>query len=164
MPFAKTPDAAATTGLCRDREALESYLQGAQHETYDLNFEEVRIIRDIAARYDQLDELILLRLRVPDPSQAGEQSSNAYALEFTFGFVLTNSKHEFVYLRVQDHLRGMGLARLGLKALCRAGYTSVASDAPIPDDEYQRRFRDLLSSVLREAGRGAEAIAAESER
>jgi len=162
--FAKTPDAAASTGLCRDREALESYLQRAQHETYDLNFEEVRIIRDIASRYDQLDELILLRLRVPDPSQSGEDSSKAYALEFTFGFALTNRQREFVYLRVQDHLRAMGLARLGLKALCRAGYTSIALDAPVPDEEYQHRFRDLLSSVLREAGRGEEAIAAESER
>jgi hypothetical protein len=85
-------------------------------------------------------------------------------LEFTFGFALTNRRHEFVYLRVQDHLRGMGLARLGLKALCRAGYTSIASDVPVPDDEYQRRFRDLLSSVLREAGRGEEASEAESER
>jgi hypothetical protein len=158
--FARTPEPDATTGLCSNREALETYLRRAQHETFDLNFEEVRIIRDLAGRYAGLDELILLRLCVPDPSQAG---GGAPALVFTFGFVLTNHKREYVCLRVQDHLRGMGLARHALQALVAEGYASIAPDTPVPNDDQQRRFRDLLSSVLREAGRSQEAIEAESE-
>jgi hypothetical protein len=162
VAFMKTPEADATIGLCRDRGALEEYLHRAQHDSFDLNFEEVRIVRKTADEYAQLDELILLRLRVADPSRPGDTSVSGLALEFTFGFVLTNSKREFVCFRVQDHLRGMGLARQALEALCREGYTSIADDAPGTPEE-QRRFRDLLSSVLREAGHVAEAIEAESE-
>ena len=158
--FARTPEPDSTTGLASNPAAFEAYLRRAQHETYDLNFEEVRIIRDVAAHYAGLDELILLRLCVPDPSQGG--AAGADALEFTFGFALTNHKREFVCLRVQDHLRGMGLARQALQALVAEGYSSIAPDTPVPDDEQQRRFRDLLSSVLREAGRSQEAIEAES--
>jgi len=163
VAFMKTPDADATTGLCRDRSALEDYLQRAQHETFDLNFEEVRIIRKMADDYRELDELILLRLRVADPSRPGDTSLSGLALEFTFGFALTNPKHEFVYFRVQDHLRGMGLARQALEALCHEGYISIAADAP-GTAEQQRRFRDLLSSVLREAGQVDKAMDAESEK
>ena len=88
----------------------------------------MRIIRDVAAHYAGLDELILLRLCVPDPSRAG--AAGADALEFTFGFALTNQKREFVCLRVQDHLRGMGLARQALQALVADGYSSIAPDTP----------------------------------
>jgi hypothetical protein len=159
--FARTPQPDSAPGLCSDAEAFETYLRHAQHDTYDLNFEEVRIIREVAAHYAGLDELILLRLCVPDPSQGGATAADA--LEFTFGFALTNHKREFVGLRVQDHLRGMGLARQALQALVADGYAGIAPDTPLPNDEQQRRFRDLLSSVLREAGHAQEAIEAESE-
>jgi predicted acylesterase/phospholipase RssA len=162
--LAATPERNAAVGLCRDRQALESYLEDAEHRSYDLNFEEVRIIRSIASVYQELDELILLRLRVNDPSQPDPDADTARALEFTFGFALTNRKREYVCFRVQDHLRGMGLARLALRSLCKRGYTSIAPDAPVPFDEHQRRFRDLLSSVLREQERTVEAIEAESQK
>jgi hypothetical protein len=160
----RTPAPDSAAGLCHDADALSEYLHTAQHQTCDLNFEEVRIIREVASKYHDLDELILLRLRVADPSRPGDDSPSACALEFSFGFALTNRKHEYVCLRVQDHLRGMGLARRALQILCADGYTAIAEDSPVPDDEQQRRFRDLLASVLREQGQGAAAIEAESER
>ena len=57
----------------------------------------------------------------------------------------------------------MGLARQALEALCHEGYKSIAPDAP-GTAEQQRRFRDLLSSVLREAGQVDKAMDAESEK
>jgi hypothetical protein len=73
------------------------------------------------------------------------------ALEFTFGFALTH-QHEFVYFRVQDHLRRMGLARDALRKLCDGNrYTVVSEHAQVDaDPEGWLRFRALLSSVLSE--------------
>ncbi|HEX2480685.1 MAG TPA: hypothetical protein VHQ69_02275, partial [Methylomirabilota bacterium] len=74
------------------------------------------------------------------------------ALLFTFGFALTHQR-EFIYFRVQDHLRRMGLARDALLALCQAGYTTVSSNLAPEDVAAGRHFRILVSSVLREVTR-----------
>ena len=96
------------------------------------------------------DGIHLLRLRVEDPSRSAADPGAEAALEFTFGFALTHQR-EFVYFRVQDHLRRMGLARDALLRLCASGYTEVSEHARTEaDPEGWTRFRSLLTSVLGE--------------
>ena len=98
------------------------------------------------------DEIHLLRLRVEDPSRSAADPDAEAALEFTFGFALTHQR-EFVYFRVQDHLRRMGLARDALLRLCKRRYTEVSQHArEDADPEGWRRFRALLTSALSEIG------------
>jgi hypothetical protein len=115
-----------------------------------LNFWELKLIRDRAGTFD---EIHLLRLNVEDPARAATDPTTATALEFTFGFALTLDR-QFVYFRVQDHLRRMGLARDALVALCQKGYTKV-SPATVKEEEKEpeawRRFRLLLASAREEA-------------
>lgn len=111
-----------------------------------LNFEEARIIRDYASKEVPFDELVLLRLGVQDPSQPDDSSASGRALEFSCGFVLANKK-QFVFYRVQDHLRRMGLARDGLRALRDEGYIEMAPNVPVDDAESRLRFESLLRSV-----------------
>jgi hypothetical protein len=119
----------------------------------ELNFWELKLVRECEALGVPFDEIHLLRLRVPDPSRTDPGAEPA--LEFTFGFALTHER-EFVYFRVQDHLRRMGLAREALLRLREARYTAVSRHAQEDlDPEGWRRFRALLSSVLREVGKRA---------
>ncbi len=130
-----------------ERWALEDILKEADRQG-ELNFYELQLIRDRAGTFD---EIHLLRLKVDDPSRAAADPSAA-ALEFTFGCALTR-RHQFVYFRVQDHLRRMGLARDALLRLCRDGYTEVSEDVreeEAKDPEAWRRFRMLLNSALQE--------------
>ena len=134
-----------------------------EEERNRLNFVEIDIIRKLAQGKDRVpfDELLVFSLLVRDPSRP-QNGGGASALEFPFGFALT-SRREFVYFRVQDHLRRMGLAREGLKKLAVLGYESISEQMDIAvervtprrpgvqtDAESPRRFRMLLSSVLRE--------------
>ncbi len=84
----------------------------------DLNFVEADRIRAFLAdpgRYfaSGLPNLTVLRVEVVSPSSAA-------TMRFTFGFALV-AHRRLVYLRVQDHLRKMGLARDALRALLREG-------------------------------------------
>ena len=99
------------------------------HRRGELNFWEVKVIRECESRGVPFDEIHLLRLRVEDPSRSAADPDAEAALEFTFGFALTHQR-EFVYFRVQDHLRRMGLARDALLRLCRRGYTEVSHACP----------------------------------
>ena len=132
-------------------ESLETVLQEALR-LGELNFWEVKLIRDRKSGGVPFDELHLLRLRVEDPARAAADPEAPPALLFTFGFALTHQR-EFIYFRVQDHLRRMGLARDALLALCQAGYTTVSSDLAPEDVAAGRHFRILVSSVLREVTR-----------
>jgi hypothetical protein len=138
-----------------ERRPVSASLDDLLRETQrlgELNFWEAKLIRDRKSAGVPFDELHLLRLKVEDPARAAADPTAPPALEFSFGFALTHQR-EFVYFRVQDHLRRMGLARDALLALCQAGYTAV-STALAPDDaEAGRRFRVLVSSVLREVTR-----------
>ena len=113
-----------------------------------LNFVELDIVRKLAQEQVPFDELLVLSLLVHDPSHP-QNGRGSPALEFPFGFALS-WRREFVYFRVQDHLRRMGLARGGLKMLVDMGYTSISEHVARTDADSARRFRMLLSSVLRE--------------
>ena len=130
--------------------ALDRLLEEARQRN-ELNFFELQLIRRCAADRVPFDEIHLLRLRVDDPSRAVADPAAPPALEFTFGFALTH-QHEFVYFRVQDHLRRMGLARDALRKLCDGNrYTVVSEHAQVDaDPEGWLRFRALLNSVLSE--------------
>ena len=120
------------------------------HRRGELNFWEIKVIRECESRGVPFDEIHLLRLRVEDPSRSAADPDAEAALEFTFGFALTHQR-EFVYFRVQDHLRRMGLARDALLRLCRRGYTEVSPHAQKEaDPEGWSRFRALLTSALSE--------------
>jgi hypothetical protein len=126
-------------------------LLDAAGQRNELNFYEIELIRRAAAEGVPFDEVHLLRLRVDDPSQAIANPAAAPALEFTFGFALTY-RDEFVYFRVQDHLRRMGLARDALRKLCEDGrYAAVSEKARVDaDPDGWLRFRAILGSVLSE--------------
>ncbi len=123
------------------------------HRRGELNFWEVKVIRECESTGVPFDEIHLLRLRVEDPSRAAADPDAEAALEFTFGFALTDQR-EFVYFRVQDHLRRMGLARDALLKLCELRYTEVSKHArEDADPEGWGRFRALLTSALSEISR-----------
>ena len=127
------------------------------HRRGELNFWEVKVIREFESGGVPFDGIHLLRLRVEDPSRSAADPGAEAALEFTFGFALTHQR-EFVYFRVQDHLRRMGLARDALLRLCASGYTEVSKHARTEaDPEGWTRFRSLLTSVLGEIGGPASA-------
>jgi hypothetical protein len=130
--------------------AVEGVLEEARKRN-ELNFYELALIRRCVADRVPFDEVHLLRLRVDDPSRAIADPAAAPALEFTFGFALTH-RRQFVYFRVQDHLRRMGLARDALRKLCEGDrYAAVSGDAwTDADPDGWLRFRALLSSVLSE--------------
>ena len=130
--------------------AVDGVLEEARKRN-ELNFYELELIRRCAADGVPFDEVHLLRLRVDDPSRAIADPAAAPALEFTFGFALTH-RRQFVYFRVQDHLRRMGLARDALRKLCEGDrYAAVSEHARVETDpDGWLRFRALLSSVLSE--------------
>jgi hypothetical protein len=118
----------------------------------ELNFFELKLVQACESDGLPFDEVHLLRLRVDDPSRSTADPDAEPALEFTFGFALTHQR-EFVYFRVQDHLRRMGLARDALRRLCELRYTEVSKQArEDADPEGWRRFRALLTSALSEIG------------
>ena len=106
--------------------AVDGVLEEARKRN-ELNFYELELIRRCAAARVPFDEVHLLRLRVDDPSRAIADPAAAPALEFTFGFALTH-RQQFVYFRVQDHLRRMGLARDALRKLCEGDRYAAVSE------------------------------------
>ncbi len=75
-------------------------------------------------------------------------------IEFTFGFALVRSG-ALVYLRVQDHLRQMGLARRALAQLLLDGYVTDFDPVPaskLVDERHMRAFTHLYRSVKLEVG------------
>ena len=97
--------------------ALDTFLAEEEKQGW-LNFVETDLIRSLADKKLPIDEVLVLRLSIPDPSKARYGQPPAVALEFTVGFAAMRQR-EFIFFRVQDHLRRMGLARAGLKLLCR---------------------------------------------
>ena len=94
-----------------------------------LNFAEADEIAQLKLGEDGFDELVLLRLCVPDPSRmATTIACKQPGMTLTFGFALGLRK-KIVYMRVQDHLRKMGLGQRALKRMMEAdlGYTELAA-------------------------------------
>lgn len=100
-----------------DSTRLEEVL-GQPSITGRLNFLELRLVRSLVALHAAADSLLILRLAVRDPTGPPEGEGEADELQFTFGFALARGR-ELLYLRVQDHLRKMGLARAALRRLVR---------------------------------------------
>jgi hypothetical protein len=124
-----------------------------------LNFLEETLVREFCARNTgewAPDRLFVCRMAVGDPTAA---PGDADAFRFTFGFALTRGD-TLLFLRVQDHLRRMGLGRQALRRLVREhGVTEVET---VPNDRlptYSRSqageargdaLRSLFRSVLDE--------------
>jgi hypothetical protein len=116
-----------------------------------LNFAEVREIEQRKLGEHGFDEVVLLRLCVPDPSQtATTLACDQPGMTLMFGFALALRK-KIVYLRVQDHLRKMGLGQRALRRMSELGYTELVREVTDKAEEAQR-FRRLFS-LAREAGR-----------
>ena len=100
---------------------------------------------------------MVLRLAVREPE--AEATGKGAELRFTFGFALARNQ-ELVFLRVQDHLRCMGLGRRALRGLVRDH--GVATIGRIPRNQLPeyvqatagetqfRRLRELFRSVVHE--------------
>ena len=84
-----------------------------------LNFLECDLVRSFVERNPATDRLLILRLAVREPVvELGEEG--AAELELTVGFALVAGR-DLVYLRIQDHLRKMGLARRALRQIVHDG-------------------------------------------
>ena len=105
----------------------------------------------------RLDRLALSRLSMPEPTVL--EKGKAKALCFTFGIAMAEGE-DLVFLRVQDHLRRMGLGRRSVRKLVdEEGIQRVRSLPPekLPgyfadrDTELSyRKLRELLRSVFGE--------------
>jgi hypothetical protein len=117
-----------------------------------LNFAEVQEIEQRKLGEHGFDQVVLLRLCVPDPSRmAATIACDQPGMTLTFGFALALDQ-KIVYLRVQDHLRKMGLGQRALTRLSELGYTELVREVTDKAEDAQR-FRRLFS-LARETGRG----------
>jgi hypothetical protein len=114
----------------------------------ELNFAEAQEIAQLKLGEDGFDELVLLRSCVLDPSRTATTiACKQPGMTLTFGFALALRK-KIVYMRVQDHLRKMGLGQRALKRMMEAdlGYTELVrevSAAKTPDAQTFRRLFQL---------------------
>jgi hypothetical protein len=114
----------------------------AELEAAGLNVLERRLIAEFPAHARQpFDGLVVFRLAVAKPGEAGGEP-----FSYPFGFALLQGG-KLLYLRVQDHLRTMGLARQALKALIELrGITDFVDPAPwFPG--YQTRAAETLRTT-----------------
>lgn len=110
-----------------------------------LNFLEESLVRDLLEknRGDRApDRLFVLRMTVREPiAPVGEKAEE---IRFTFGFAVARGE-DLVFIRVQDHLRKMGLGRKALAELVREhGITAV-------DTPHHDRMPDYVRSRPSEA-------------
>jgi hypothetical protein len=84
-----------------------------------LNAREKSII-EVFCRAHQVDRVVPLVMELDIGLAEGEEEAgrdeSAMTLSFPVGFALIH-RHAIVYFRIQDHLRGMGMARRGLQRL-----------------------------------------------
>lgn len=120
----------------------------------DLNFREDKLIRNFLRRHEQFDTdattIYLLQLAIRDITQEKDVEP---CICFTFGFALV-VEDKILYVRVQDHLRKMGLARRALAKLLahqpdiKLDLTEVPTD--FVDKIEVERFNNLFQSVAYE--------------
>lgn len=101
------------------------------------------------------DQLITISLSVSNPAYRGTMmSAQPEGLSLSVGFA-TARQRKVVFLRIQDHLRNLGLGRQSVEALLKAGFT-LAEDEEIERvfvalgisaDEHAARFPELWRSV-----------------
>lgn len=141
--------------------SLEPMLDGLE-ENGTLNFLEVMLIRDFVklnAEAAPPDRLLVLRVEVGEP--AAEVGGASDGFRFTFGFALASGE-KLLFLRVQDHLRKMGLGRSALRRLVREHGVSTVETVPLERmPAYSRSragearggaLRALFRSVVNERG------------
>jgi hypothetical protein len=134
-------------------ESAEDFVGRLERERA-LNFAEVQEIARLELGEKGFDEVVLLRLCVLDPSRmATTIACNEPGMAFGFGFALASGK-KIVYMRVQDHLRKMGLGQRALRRMMQAdlGYTELlrAVTAKAPDAQtFERLFQAARASGKR---------------
>ena len=91
-----------------------------------LNFLEARFVHGFVDKNrSRIGNIHALTLGVQDNRDSLAGTDDAI-VEFCFGFAVTDTKNRLLYLRVQDHLRKMGLARAALKVLVARKIREVA--------------------------------------
>lgn len=136
-------------------EAAAEFIRRLERERA-LNFAEVHEIEQRKLGEHGFDEVMLLRLCVPDPSgMATTKACDQPGMTLMFGFALALGK-KIVYMRVQDHLRKMGLGQRALRRLSELDYAELVREVTDKAADAQS-FRRLFS-LAREAGRGDPAV------
>ncbi len=144
--------------FCRDRLHLTvGEIVAVRAEVAELNFVE----QELAEQVMGAGQLYAIRLRVPDPAAVATKSGNG--IEFPVGFAVVEEK-ELRYLRVQDQLRKMGLARQALSALLReAEVQRIAADeaprSPFEPSNGKTTLERIFNSVRAERKAGPSATA-----
>ena len=116
-------------------------------ENNQLNFHEKELLRSPGV-WGEGDKLYLLQLDVADIAEHKPKIS------FTFGFAVVNADQKIAYIRVQDHLRNMGLARRAIRELIKAPNSVRWGDksclrhpherfGPNEPERLERLFKDL---------------------
>ena len=148
-------------GFCENNLGLDlastgrvKIVKAAGFEDSSLNFREKELLA-AAGFASSRDELYLAQVLVerPDPP-------HDVMLELTVGIIVVSASNELVYLRVQEHLRKMGLARRILDAMVVEGQCPVGPKAawheppkdfpePVTVESQERIERFLDSAHLR---------------
>jgi hypothetical protein len=116
-------------------------------ENNQLNFHEKELLKS-PRFWGEGDKLYLLQLDVADIAEHKPKIS------FTFGFAIVNADQKIAYIRVQDHLRNMGLARRAIRELIKAPNNIRWGDksclrhpherfGPHEPERIERLFKDL---------------------
>jgi hypothetical protein len=88
----------------------------------------------------ELDTLWLFKIEIPAGRELGQDGEGEPMLPC--GFALTDDRNRIVFIRLRDHLRGLGLARYALEAM-RAVDRMPAEMAPEARALYEKIARDL---------------------
>jgi hypothetical protein len=123
-----------------------------------LNFLEARIVRRLyeAGIVGDSDQVIPFRMVTTNPQNA------AQSITFTYGFAIVReagNRRMLVYLRIQDHLRRLGLARKALSYLHQeygveetVRYQAIANARPRRTRTKSGRVPDPLDATITREG------------
>jgi hypothetical protein len=113
----------------------------AETRKEDLNFVEQGILEKCNA-IQSPSQPHMIHLRVPDPS-VSSNGTEGRKIDFKVGFALVRNG-ELVYMRVQDHLRKMGLARDAMTFMLR---TKMVTG--LPENPKQLKTKHETSSDMK---------------
>lgn len=142
---------------------LRSIIRGERDIEKDLNFLEMEQIVYFLVPFIREEKnteglvVHVLQLIVKDPTVNPREKSDREVLQYAmpFGFAIVQ-RGTLKYLRIQDHLRKRGLARMALKHLLEAGSIYETQKTPllihqsareVVDTKHQAKFKQLFESV-----------------